>query len=65
MEQITLVGKSLKTWVIYMLVVPHAFLFKISGLRMWEVKNLYFEVFIQLTSPDLCSLGLVLCKTFN
>lgn len=38
---------SLKTWVMHMLIVPHAFPFKIFGLRMWEVKNLYFEVFIK------------------
>lgn len=38
---------SLKAWVIYILIVPHAFPFKIFGLRTWEVRNLYFEVFIK------------------
>ena len=38
---------SLKTWAIYTLIVPHVFPFKIFGPRMWEVKNLYFEVFIK------------------
>lgn len=53
---------SLKTRVIHRLIVPRAFPFKIFALSKWEVKNLYFALFVKhslhpwFMLPGTCSM---------